>query len=68
MLPFFTFLYVRRSDSGYTVTRDQWDKEYDYVIGESSSFYARHVSFMSRSLLRDAKSSETPLNLNQSHL
>lgn len=37
MLPFFTFLYVRRSDTGYTLTRDHWDKEYDYVIGESVS-------------------------------
>ena len=34
MLPFFTFLYVRRSDTGYTLTRDHWDKEYDYVVGE----------------------------------
>ena len=34
MLPFFTMLYVRRSDTGYTLTRDRWDKEYDYIVGK----------------------------------
>ena len=44
MLPFFTFLYVRRSDTGYTLTRDHWDKEYDYIIGEYELEPPCHVS------------------------
>lgn len=39
LLPLFTFLYVRRSDTGYTLTRDTWNKEYDYIIGKLCTFY-----------------------------
>lgn len=34
LLPLFTLLYIKRSDNGFTLTRDSWTKEYDYIIGK----------------------------------
>lgn len=34
LLPFFAILYVQRSHDGFTLTRDTWEKQYDYIIGK----------------------------------
>ncbi|RWS26494.1 glucose dehydrogenase (acceptor)-like protein 3 [Leptotrombidium deliense] len=32
VLPLISFLYVRKSDNNVIVTRDTWEKEYDYIV------------------------------------
>lgn len=34
LLPLLTIFYVKRADVSFTLTRDNWDKEYDYVVGK----------------------------------
>lgn len=38
LVPLLSFLFLRKSDSGYPVTRSSWEKEYDYIIGEWNLF------------------------------
>lgn len=34
LLPLLTFYIARKSDQIFPVTRNKWDTEYDYIVGE----------------------------------
>ena len=34
LMPLISLFMFRKSDDDYAVTRNSWDQEYDYIIGE----------------------------------
>ena len=46
LVPLAALLWIRAADHSVTISRNQWDPEYDYIIGKSSNLYK--VSFKER--------------------
>lgn len=38
LVPLLSYFVIRKMDQAFPVTRDSWEKEYDYIIGKSSVF------------------------------